>query len=270
LTARELQVIVKTEAWKAGIKEWKSVVPHCLRKTFESVLRSQLADGGRLDLKTQEYFMGHILGGSMDTYFDKTKIDELRKEYAKLIFKPQQQAKVEVLESLQNIAETMGVDYTRLEESKKKELGRPLQDAEKLIIIQEAFKQAARAFRNISDPNPKTTFSANGPGEKSSDKQDSTRKTQFTSEEGRTGDPFISPKTPLSESVSTIVSPPQFGKKTFTSPNKNHEDEPIQFSLSMTPQERSIRPKQTHNKRHQSELERKGNSDLLQFLKHTG
>jgi hypothetical protein len=144
------------------------------------------------------------------------------------------------------------------------------QDAEKLIIIQEAFKQTARALKTISEAKAKNIFSENGPGEKSSDKQDSTRKTQFTSEEGRTGDPFISPKTPLSESVSTIVSPPQFGKKTFTSPNKNHEDEPTQFSLSMTPQERSIRPKQTHNKRHQSELERKDNSDLLQFLKHTG
>jgi integrase len=269
LTARELQVIVKTAAWKAGIKEWKNVVPHCLRKTFESVLRSQLADGGRLDLKTQEYFMGHILGGSMDTYFDKTKVDELRKEYAKLVFKPHEQAKVEVLESLQNIAETMGVDYARLEESKKKELGRPLHDAEKLIIIQEAFRQAARVFRNISDSNPKTTFSANGPAEKSLGKQDQTGKTQSSSEDERNG--FFWPKTSLSESVSIMVSSPQRGKKTFTSPNKNYEDEPIQFSLSMTPQERLIRPpKQTHNKRHRSELERKGNSDLLQFLKHTG
>jgi hypothetical protein len=34
--------------------------------------------------------MGHILGGSIDTYFDKTKIDELRKEDAKLLFKPQE------------------------------------------------------------------------------------------------------------------------------------------------------------------------------------
>jgi len=252
LTARELQVIVKTEAWKAGIKEWKSVVPHCLRKTFESVLRSQLADGGRLDLKTQEYFMGHILGGSMDTYFDKTKIDELRKEYAKLMFKPHEQAKVEVLESLQNIAETMGVDYARLEESKKKELGRVLNDAEKLIIIQEAFKQTALALRTISDAKTKNTFSENRSGE------------------GRTVDHLFSLKTSTSESVSIMVSSPKCGKETFTSPNKNYEDGSIQFSLSMTPQERSIRPKQTHNKRHQSELERKGNSDLLQFLKHIG
>jgi len=247
-----------------------NVVPHCLRKTFESVLRSRLTDGGRLDVKTQEYFMGHILAGSMDTYFDKTKFDELRKEYAKLLFKPQEQGKVEVLESLQNIAETLGVDYTRLEESKKKELGRVLNDAEKLTIIQEAFKQAARAFRNISDSNPKTTFSANGPGEKSLGKQDSTGKTQSTSEDGPPRDDLFSPKTPLLESVSIMVSSPQRDKKTFTGPNKNHEDRSIQFSLSMTPQERLIRPKQTHNKRHRSELERKGNSDLLQFLKHIG
>ena len=270
LTAREMQVIVKTEAWKAGIKEWKSVVPHCLRKTFESVLRSQLADGGRLDLKTQEYFMGHILGGSMDTYFDKTKIDELRKEYAKLLFKPQEQGKVEVLESLQKIAETMGVDYTRLEESKKKELGRVLNDAEKLIIIQEAFKQTARAFRNLSTSNPNTTFSANGPVEKSLEKQDSAGKTQSTFDDGRPRDGLFSPKTSLLESVSTMVSSPQCIKETFTSPNKNHEDEPIQLSLDMTPQERSIRPKQTHNKRHWSELKRKCSYDLLQFLKQTG
>jgi hypothetical protein len=162
----------------------------------------------------------------------------------------------------------MGVDYARLEESKKKELGRVLNDVEKLIIIQEAFKQAARAFRNISDSNRKTTFSANGPGEKSLGKQDSTGKTQSTSEDERQD--FFGPKTPLSESVSTIVSSPQLDKRTCTSATKNYEAESIQLSLSLTPQERSIRPKQTHNKRHQSELERKDNSDLLQFLKHTG
>jgi len=267
LTARELQVIVKIAARKAGIKEWKNVVPHCLRKTFESVLRSQFADGGRLDLKTQEYFMGHILGGSMDTYFDKTKVDELRKEYAKLIFKPQEQVSIEVLDSLQGMAKVLGVDIARLEESKKEELSRALNDAEKLIITQQAIKQVVAEFKNVIESNAKTTLVA-GSGEKSLDKQDSTGKTQSTSEDERND--FFWPKTSLSESVSIMVSSPQRGKKTFTSPNKKYEDEPIQFSLSMTPQERSIRPKQTHNKRHQSELERKDNSDLLQFLKHTG
>jgi site-specific recombinase XerD len=158
LTARELQIIVKNAARKADIKEWKNVVPHCLRKTFETILRSQFADGGRLDLKTQEYFMGHILGGSMDTYFDKTKTDELRKEYAKLMFKPKEQAGVENLESLQAIAKTIGIDYTRFEELKKKELGRALNDLEKFAIIQEAFKQTAKVLKDINDSSPRATI----------------------------------------------------------------------------------------------------------------
>jgi len=86
ITAEQLERIVRLTARKAGIKG--RVTPHCLRKTFESVLRSQLADGSRLDLKTQEYLMGHILHGSMDAYYDKTKIDELREQYSKLIFSP--------------------------------------------------------------------------------------------------------------------------------------------------------------------------------------
>lgn len=86
LTSRELQIIVKEAARKAGIKEWMNVVPHCLRKTFESVLRSRLTDGGRLDVKTQEYFMGHILAGSMDTYFDRSKVERMRTQYSRLKF----------------------------------------------------------------------------------------------------------------------------------------------------------------------------------------
>jgi integrase len=268
LTARELQIIVKRTAQKADIKEWKNVVPHGLRKTFESVLRSQFADGGRLDLKTQEYFMGHILGGSMDTYFDKTKVDELRKEYAKLIFRPQEQVKVD-FESLQNIAGAIGIDCTQLEESKKKELGRALSDVEKFNILQEAFKQTVRVLKSINNSIPKTTSSASWQSGISLNNQNSTGETQLTPANVEIKDD-LSPKTSLPESVKPVVSPSQGNKKAFTSPNKNYEDGSIQFSLSMTPQERSIRPKQTHNKRHQSELERKGNSDLLQFFKHTG
>lgn len=266
LTSRELQIIVKEAARKAGIKEWMNVVPHCLRKTFETVLRSHLTDGGRLEVKTQEYFMGHILAGSMDTYYDKTKIEELRKEYAKLLFKPQEKGNAEVLESLRNIAETMGVDYARLEESKKKEVGRALNDIEKLIIIQDAFKQAAKAFRNISDPNPRTMFTANGPGEKSLDKQDSSGKKQSTSEDEPHD--FFWPKTSVSESVSITVSSSQRNKKTFIDANKSHKDEPSQFSLNVTRQERCTGPKQIHKKGRQSGT--KGNSDLLQFLQHAG
>jgi integrase len=75
MKARTLQVAVHEAARKAGIKEWKSVYPHCLRKTFQSVLRSEYSDGGRMDPKDQEFLIGHILPGSQDAYYDKTKVD---------------------------------------------------------------------------------------------------------------------------------------------------------------------------------------------------
>lgn len=248
LTSRELEIIVKEVARKAGVKEWVSVTPHCLRKAFESVLRSRLTDGGRLDVKTQEYFMGHILAGSMDTYFDKSKADELRKEYARLLFKPQEQGKVEVLETLQNIAETMGVDYTRLEESKKKELGRVLNDAEKLIIVQEAFKQTAKVLKSVSESGPKTIFPANGLVGIFEGNQNSAGKTQLTPEDVETRDGFP-PKSLLPESVPTLVSLSGRNRKTYISPNENNEAESIQLSLSMLPQECQSRLEQIPIKR---------------------
>lgn len=86
MSARQLQQIVKKAARKAGIPRWRHVTPQCLRKAFETVLHSELIDGGRLDPKIQEFFMGHILPGSQDAYFDQTDVEQLRAEYAKLNF----------------------------------------------------------------------------------------------------------------------------------------------------------------------------------------
>lgn len=86
MTRREVEYIVKEAARKANIKDWQYVTPHCLRKAFESVLRGELVGGGRLDYKDQEYLMGHILPNSSDAYYDRTKIEKLRLEYAKLSF----------------------------------------------------------------------------------------------------------------------------------------------------------------------------------------
>ena len=87
ISARELQEIVKNAAKRAGIKYWKHVYPHCLRKTYESFLRNQ-PDNVRLDVKEREFLFGHTLPGSQDTYFDKAKIEEIRAKYAKMIFEP--------------------------------------------------------------------------------------------------------------------------------------------------------------------------------------
>ena len=87
MSARELQEIVKNAAKRARIKNWKYVYPHCLRKTNESFLRNQ-PDDVRLDAKEREFLFGHTLPGSQDTYFDKTKIEEMREKYAKMNFEP--------------------------------------------------------------------------------------------------------------------------------------------------------------------------------------
>lgn len=86
LGRRGIGLIVKKAARLAGIEEHKYVTPHCLRKAFESILRSQTVDGGQMDKGTQEFLMGHILPGTQDAYYDKMKVDFHREEYAKLNF----------------------------------------------------------------------------------------------------------------------------------------------------------------------------------------
>lgn len=86
LSQRQLQIIVKSTAKAAGIIDWKYVHPHCLRKAFDTVLHSSLADGSNLNNKMQEFFMGHILPGSQDYYFDRSKTEKMRVIYSKLKF----------------------------------------------------------------------------------------------------------------------------------------------------------------------------------------
>jgi integrase len=86
LTSRELQIIVKSAAKKAGIAQWEAVHPHCLRKAFETVLHTQLIDGANLNVKVQEFFMGHVLPGSQDPYFDRSKVERMRLQYSLLRF----------------------------------------------------------------------------------------------------------------------------------------------------------------------------------------
>jgi len=52
-----------------------------LRKAFESALRN-----AGLDLQDQEFLIGHIIPGAQDTYYDKTKVEDLRRKYAKVNF----------------------------------------------------------------------------------------------------------------------------------------------------------------------------------------
>jgi integrase len=86
ITARELQILVKMAARKAGLPSWVLVHPHALRKSYEKILRSQLIDGSNVDVKTQEFLMGHILPGPQDNYYDWSKIEEMRVLYSNMRF----------------------------------------------------------------------------------------------------------------------------------------------------------------------------------------
>ncbi len=86
LTARQLQLVVKSAAKASGIERWKDVKPHCLRKACESVFHGETVDGCYISIKMQEFFFGHVLEKAQDNYFDSTWIETLRMEYSKLKF----------------------------------------------------------------------------------------------------------------------------------------------------------------------------------------
>jgi integrase len=67
-----LDHMVKRAAKNSGVSQWMNVTSHSLRKAFESDLRNN-----RLDVKDQEFLMGHILPGSQDVYYDKSRVEDL-------------------------------------------------------------------------------------------------------------------------------------------------------------------------------------------------
>ena len=89
MKSRTLQVIVHDAARKAGIERWLDVYPHCLRKSFKNVLKTEYPDGGRMDEKDQLFLSGHVLPGSEEAYYDSSKVEVLRNEYSRMRFRPE-------------------------------------------------------------------------------------------------------------------------------------------------------------------------------------
>lgn len=88
--------ITKKAARHAGIAKWSDVYVHTLRKAFESALRNS-----NLDPDDREFLMGHILQGSKDPYYDKTRVEEMRKKYMTVKFFPHKSAQTEDLRKKQ-------------------------------------------------------------------------------------------------------------------------------------------------------------------------
>ena len=77
--------MLKEAAARAGLKYCRFVTATSMRKVFDNFLINQ-ADDRKLKVEENEFLMGHLLPGSRDTYFDKTKIEEMRRKYSKLDF----------------------------------------------------------------------------------------------------------------------------------------------------------------------------------------
>jgi hypothetical protein len=148
LSNTELRNIVKCAAIEAGIKKWRYVSPHTLRKVFESVLRSPTIDGGRMDPKDQEFLMGHILPGTQDAYYDWTKISKLRAQFAKLVFEDKLTPEQQKLSMHKNVAKILEIDVDLLKSKKEKVLGRGLLVKEEFELIERAIKKKTSPLRN--------------------------------------------------------------------------------------------------------------------------
>ena len=122
---KTIQQIVKRAARKAGIKRWHDVTPHCLRKAFESALRNN-----GLDVKDQEFLMGHILPGSQDAYYDYSKVEELRAKYAKIRFF--RTAQIDKIEMIKTFAKTLGIEEIEIKIQKLMEEQPELDEMEAL------------------------------------------------------------------------------------------------------------------------------------------
>jgi site-specific recombinase XerD len=140
LSDGEEQEIVRNAAREARIEDWKHVTPHSLRKVFESVLRSPLKDGGRMDTKDQEFLMGHILPWTQDAYYDWTKINRLREEYSKLVFEETTSPELDNLRMYREMAKILGINHDEVKKKKQSELSRQLMPKEEIETLEAEIK----------------------------------------------------------------------------------------------------------------------------------
>jgi integrase len=140
LSAKGLQDIIKKAAQAADIGKWKNVCVKSLRKVFEAALRNPLADATQMDHKDQEFLMGHILPGSQENYYDRTKVERLRELYSKVVFEDTSHRQNMRLEVTRGIAKALGLDISKISAIRVQELGRPLTSQEEEELLEQEIK----------------------------------------------------------------------------------------------------------------------------------
>ncbi|KXA89410.1 hypothetical protein AKJ57_05355 [candidate division MSBL1 archaeon SCGC-AAA259A05] len=112
ISSREVRNIVKKAARRADLERWENVHPHSLRKTFKKVIQDQ-PPKSKLDKDDQEFFMGHIIPGTREAYYDSTKVGDMREKFSKLSFEPEPPQDEQFL---RRMAKFHGVDYEAVAE----------------------------------------------------------------------------------------------------------------------------------------------------------
>jgi len=156
IKARTLQVVVKGAARRAGLQRWKDVYPHCLRKAFENAIRNS-----GMDSKDQIFLEGHVLPGSEDAYYDKTRIEEFRQKYRKVMFLPAIQSgeearKQSILDTLRLLS-GLGVTPELTDAIRREVELAPAQEAQ--TITEKVIKYLTDAGRPVSLEELQALFS---------------------------------------------------------------------------------------------------------------
>ena len=84
---------IRDAARLAGLSDWRAVTAISLRKVFNNFLINQKEKSGTQRRRTRIFYGSDLFQGTRDTYFDKTKIEEMRRKYSRLDFDPKLQKK---------------------------------------------------------------------------------------------------------------------------------------------------------------------------------